>query len=320
MKKLGTWLQTNTASIVFLFVFFPVGLFLLWKYGQQNKIGKSISTLITLAYHALVLLIFSASISNYNDLVADYNNLTQDYNTLHDTATNTEQEYTAYQEKMKPYESLSDADAKKRQNDANAADKVTTTIQALPSVEEVTTKDKNAVASAEKLYDALTKEQKSFVDATPITELNEQIKQLEADEKAAAEKKAKEEKKKAEEKRKKEEAEKKRKEEEARGYETGTTYDQLARTPDDYTFTKVKFYGKVIQVLEDDDTTQIRLAVDDNYDTVIYGEYDSNIVSSRILEDDYITVSGISMGLLTYESTMGGNITIPSMTIDKIDQ
>lgn len=38
--------------------------------------------------------------------------------------------------------------------------------------------------------------------------------------------------------------------EEAQGYETGITYDQLARTPDDFKGKKVKFTGKVVQVIE----------------------------------------------------------------------
>lgn len=38
--------------------------------------------------------------------------------------------------------------------------------------------------------------------------------------------------------------------EEAQGYETGITYDQLARTPDQFIGKKVKFTGKVLQVLE----------------------------------------------------------------------
>lgn len=108
--------------------------------------------------------------------------------------------------------------------------------------------------------------------------------------------------------------------EEAKGYETGITYDQLARTPDDFLGKKVKFYGKVLQVIEDGSTVQIRLAVNDDYDTVLLGEYDSSIVSSRILEDDEITIYGTSIGTITYQSTMGGNITIPGITIDKIDQ
>lgn len=103
------------------------------------------------------------------------------------------------------------------------------------------------------------------------------------------------------------------------GYETGITYDQLARTPDDYEGEKVKFRGKVIQVLEGTDEIQIRLAVNDNYDTVLYCGYEPSIVTSRVLENDYITVYGISMGLLTYDSTMGGQITIPSVWVEKID-
>jgi len=108
--------------------------------------------------------------------------------------------------------------------------------------------------------------------------------------------------------------------EEAKGYETGITYDQLARTPDDYEGQKVKFSGKVIQVMEGSGTVKIRLAVNKDYDTVLYGEYKKDIISSRVLENDIITVYGTSTGLLSYKSTMGGTITIPSIKIDKIDQ
>lgn len=55
---------------------------------------------------------------------------------------------------------------------------------------------------------------------------------------------------KAEEAKKVEEAKKaeeqcKKEEEEKKGYDTGITYDQLARTPDDYKYKKVKFEGKI---------------------------------------------------------------------------
>lgn len=108
--------------------------------------------------------------------------------------------------------------------------------------------------------------------------------------------------------------------EEARGYETGITYNQLARTPDDYEGQKVKFSGKVVQVLESGNSVHIRLAVNKNYDTILYGTYSSDIVSSRILDDDIITVYGVSTGLKSYQSTLGATITIPEMKIDKIDQ
>ena len=108
--------------------------------------------------------------------------------------------------------------------------------------------------------------------------------------------------------------------EEAKGYETGITYDQLARTPDEYKGKKVKFTGRVVQLIENDSEINIRLAVDDNYDTIIFGGYDPSIVSSRVLEEDVITIYGNSIGLYSYESTLGGKITVPGIWIEKIDQ
>lgn len=108
--------------------------------------------------------------------------------------------------------------------------------------------------------------------------------------------------------------------EEALGYETGITYDQLARTPDDYEGKKIKFYGKVLQVMEDSGLTALRIAVDGNYDTVLYAVYDSSITTSRVLKDDMVTVYGYSAGLYSYQSTMSGVITIPSMIVEKIEQ
>lgn len=103
-------------------------------------------------------------------------------------------------------------------------------------------------------------------------------------------------------------------------YKSDITYDQIARTPDDYLLEKVKFSGKVIQVMEGDDTTnQLRVAINDNYDTVMLVEYEKDILDSRILEDDYINMYGYSMGVITYESTLGGNITIPAMSANMIE-
>ncbi|MGG7146541.1 hypothetical protein ACQPVA_07045 [Clostridium butyricum] len=121
-------------------------------------------------------------------------------------------------------------------------------------------------------------------------------------------------------KKQKEDEEKARKEaEQAMAYDTGITYNQLARTPDDYKNSKVKFSGKVLQVMEGDKETDLRIAVDGNYDTVIFVGYDPKITSVRILEDDYVTIKGKSIGIYTYQSTMGGNISIPGIWVDKIE-
>jgi chromosome segregation ATPase len=104
------------------------------------------------------------------------------------------------------------------------------------------------------------------------------------------------------------------------GYDTGITYDQLARTPDQYKGQKVKFRGKVVQVIEGDTEVSIRLATKGSYDDILYCQYDKTIVSSRVLEDDTITIYGMALGTISYESTMGGQITIPAVAVDRIDQ
>ena len=99
------------------------------------------------------------------------------------------------------------------------------------------------------------------------------------------------------------------------------TYDQLARTPDDYTGKDITFAGRVLQVMEDSDSgeTQLRIATSDDYDKIMLIGYDSSILKSRILEDDEIRFYGTSIGLITYQSTMGGNITIPAAAVEHID-
>jgi membrane protein implicated in regulation of membrane protease activity len=110
----------------------------------------------------------------------------------------------------------------------------------------------------------------------------------------------------------------KKAEEERIGYDTGITYNQLARTPDDYKGKKAKFTGKVIQVMEGDKETNLRIAIDGNYDTVLFVGYDPKITSTRVLENDNVTVKGKSIGIYSYKSTIGGKISIPGMWVDNI--
>ena len=103
-------------------------------------------------------------------------------------------------------------------------------------------------------------------------------------------------------------------------YNTGITYNQLARTPDDYEGEKVKFKGRVLQVMEGSyGITSLRVATKGRYDNVIYVTYLSSIVESRVLEDDTVTIYGTSKGLYSYESTGAGTITIPAVSADYID-
>lgn len=102
-------------------------------------------------------------------------------------------------------------------------------------------------------------------------------------------------------------------------YETGITYEQLARTPKDYEGQRVKFAGKVIQVMDGGKKIQLRIAVNSDYNNILFVYYASSIIDIRVLDDDMITLYGTSKGLQTYQSTLGGNITIPLIAIEKIE-
>lgn len=97
-------------------------------------------------------------------------------------------------------------------------------------------------------------------------------------------------------------------------YRTDVTFENLARTPDNFQNEKIVLSGEVIQVMEDASETQLRLAVNENYDTIVLVKYGKSIVQERILENDIITIYGFSNGLISYESTIGGTITIPAVT------
>ena len=101
-------------------------------------------------------------------------------------------------------------------------------------------------------------------------------------------------------------------------FRSDISYDEIARHPNDYDGELLTFSGEVAQVIEGDGTTELRIAVDGDYDDIIYGIYDNRILDSRLLEDDKIQFYGESCGIISYQSTLGATISIPSISIYKI--
>ena len=182
--------------------------------------------------------------------------------------------------------------------------------------------EESIILERDKLKESLTKNEEL---TNKLNEENEELKKkidlakpwFEMEEKERKEKEAKlKSEKEAKEKKLAEEKEKQAKQ----GYNTGITYEQLARTPDKLMGKAVKFHGKVIQVIEGDTEVQMRLAVNDDYDKILYCAISKdNLKGTRILENDKITIYGVSTGLITYDSTMGGKISIPGVLIEKYE-
>ena len=66
-------------------------------------------------------------------------------------------------------------------------------------------------------------------------------------------------------------------------------------------------------------TNSLRVAINSNYETVIYVYFEGNKLSYRLLEDDMITVYGTAQGVYSYETVRGDTITIPLVEGDIIE-
>lgn len=177
-------------------------------------------------------------------------------------------------------------------------------------------------------------DQEEIKNITINRETEEQMKaRLAAEEtarkEAEAKKKAEEEaaKKKAEEeKAKAAAAEAQRKKDEAQKMETEhkpLNYPVLKKNPDSHAGEKVKFTGEVIEILEQDGMTFMRIAVT----KTSYGYHPGDIVfvehvgtedTKDIVEESIVKVYGSVLGSFTYKSQAGWDISLPEIISIKI--
>ena len=100
---------------------------------------------------------------------------------------------------------------------------------------------------------------------------------------------------------------------------TDVTYDNLMRTPDDYFGELVQYSGTVLQTITGDGIVQQRVALYDDYDKIVLIEYAEELPEVRLLDDDYITFTGMSFGTVTYETVLGAKLEIPSIFVERIN-
>ena len=107
-------------------------------------------------------------------------------------------------------------------------------------------------------------------------------------------------------------------------------YKTLARNPEQYKGNNYTFTGQVIQVMEGYNyTVELRVNItpkrysyssETYYEDTIYVTYQySSSTESKILEDDIITIYGVSEGIYTYISVMGSQVSLPKINAMYID-
>lgn len=90
-------------------------------------------------------------------------------------------------------------------------------------------------------------------------------------------------------------------------------FEELARFPDNYKNQPIVITGKIAQVIAKDNGGEYRLVVDGDYNQVFYIDYSGPFKQGNILNDDTITFWGTYDGTMSYVSTLGGKITVPSL-------
>ena len=98
-------------------------------------------------------------------------------------------------------------------------------------------------------------------------------------------------------------------------------FAELDKNPDKYYGEFIKYRGEIIQIMEDETSTVIRLAVTkDSYgydfNDVVYITYPG---ATPFVDEDIITVYGTIMGSHTYESQAGHNISLPLIEAEIIE-
>lgn len=116
----------------------------------------------------------------------------------------------------------------------------------------------------------------------------------------------------------KEAEEKERQEAEARkGYDTGITYDQLNRYPEDYKNQKVKFNGYVVYTFEKDTVLVAVMATSGKDKDLLLVAYEPGTSKPRIFNEDTVTVCGTSAGL--YRDESNSELVLPTVIGESIE-
>lgn len=100
-------------------------------------------------------------------------------------------------------------------------------------------------------------------------------------------------------------------------------FKEISRDPESYKGQYYSFSGKVLQVLEGysyggTTSMEMRIATRGGYDDVVYVTYERPDGDKRILEDDRVTVYAECNGLYTYETVIGGSVTLPMFEAEAV--
>ena len=93
----------------------------------------------------------------------------------------------------------------------------------------------------------------------------------------------------------------------------------VSRFPERYAGDPVHIKGKVLQVMRGSSEVSLRVATRGGYQDVVYVIIPSTVKTmGKVLEDDQVTIYGRFDDLYSYTTIMGAEVTLPSLTAEKV--
>ena len=99
-------------------------------------------------------------------------------------------------------------------------------------------------------------------------------------------------------------------------YDNGLTYEDFARDVDGLKGEYLTLAGKVVQVMETGNTTELRVAVGGDCNKIIYCVLKNKNI--KILEDDYIKIKGQSIGYVEYTTVLNTEKSVVGVDVHEL--
>ena len=99
-------------------------------------------------------------------------------------------------------------------------------------------------------------------------------------------------------------------------YENGLTYEDFARDVDGLKGEYLALNGEVIQVMETEDTTELRVAIGGDNNKIIYCILKNKNI--KVLEGDYVKIKGQSLGYMKYKTIVDTKISVVGVDVHEL--
>ena len=99
-------------------------------------------------------------------------------------------------------------------------------------------------------------------------------------------------------------------------YDNGLTYEDFARDVDGLKGEYLALNGEVIQVMETEDTTELRVAIGGDHNKIIYCILKNKNI--KVLEGDYVKIKGQSLGYMKYKTIVDTKISVVGVDVHEL--